>query len=70
MLAAFQEWFHGGSDGRAAILNGRAMTLLDDPQDLIALRTPVGKDVLSKMLQDHWPFPASVSTDHIVLLFK
>ncbi|KAL2841268.1 hypothetical protein BJY01DRAFT_236438 [Aspergillus pseudoustus] len=57
VFAAFQEWFSGGSQGKAPILNGRAATLLDDRQDLVALRTPADEDVLSKFLQDHWPFP-------------
>ncbi|KAL3490637.1 hypothetical protein BJX62DRAFT_251850 [Aspergillus germanicus] len=57
VFAAFQEWFSGGSQGKAAILNGRAATMLDDPQDLAALRTPADEDVLSRTLQDHWPLP-------------
>ncbi|KAL2808849.1 hypothetical protein BJX63DRAFT_407710 [Aspergillus granulosus] len=57
VFKALQNWFSGGSQGKSAILNGRAATLLDDPQDLVALRTPADEDVLSRSLQDHWPFP-------------
>jgi hypothetical protein len=62
VFAAFQEWFSGGSQGKAAILNGRAATMLDDTQDLVALRTPADEDALSRALQDHWPFPVDTAS--------
>lgn len=37
------------------------MTMLDDAQDLVALRAPKDEDVLSRTLQDHWPFPVTLS---------
>jgi hypothetical protein len=57
VLAVFQDWFSGDSQGKTPILSGCAATILDDPRDLVALRTPVDEDVLSRALQDHWPFP-------------
>ncbi|OJJ46802.1 hypothetical protein ASPZODRAFT_2031448 [Penicilliopsis zonata CBS 506.65] len=63
VLLAFQDWFHGRMKETlpAPILNGRAITLLDDPQDLVALHTPEDEDLLSRVLQDHWPFPGHQS---------
>ncbi len=29
--------------------------MLDDADDLVAMRVPADKDVLSQLLQDHWP---------------
>ena len=31
--------------------------MLDDAHDLVALRTPANKDLLSLFLQNYWPFP-------------
>jgi hypothetical protein len=63
VLAVFQDWFSGDSQGKPAILSGCAATMLDDPRDLVAFRTPVDEDVLSKALQDHWPFPVDTIPD-------
>ena len=62
MLSAFRNWFTGGIqkvDGQKIdpVLGGRAKGMLDDTRDLAALRTPADKDLLSRFLQNHWPFP-------------
>lgn len=63
---AFRNWFKGKAQEPSRpnsdfdpVLGGRAKTLLDDKQDLAALKTPVDKDWLSRFLQDHWPVGVS-----------
>ncbi|PGH23556.1 hypothetical protein AJ80_02336 [Polytolypa hystricis UAMH7299] len=69
MLAAFQDLFHGRPERTPApILNGRAMTLLDNPHDIVALRAPADEDILSRTLQDHWPFPVMFSPGFFLVI--
>lgn len=64
VLQAYRNWFLG-HDKNDPVLGGRARNMLDDKQDLAALRTLPDKDVLSRILQDHWPFPVHVSTVYL-----
>lgn len=34
---------------------------LEGAEDLVALKPPADKDVLSQTLRSHWPFPSTVS---------
>jgi hypothetical protein len=45
------------------IISGRAKNFLSDDADLIALRRAEEEDVLSRFLQDHWPFPKRQAED-------
>lgn len=63
-LTALRHWtsgkglFQDGND--QPIVSGKDQYMYDDADDLVALRTPTDKDVLSKFLQDHWkPFGKS-----------
>jgi hypothetical protein len=61
----FRNWLSGGLDAKTGkkmdpVLGGRAMDMLDERQDLVALRTPKDSDPLSRLLQNHWPFPVSI----------
>ncbi|KAF2205377.1 hypothetical protein GQ43DRAFT_385983 [Delitschia confertaspora ATCC 74209] len=58
----FRNWFDGVSrtdDIRyaRAILSGGARHLLNNKADLLALRPQTDKDLLSQLLQNHWPLP-------------
>ena len=33
--------------------------MLEDEDDLVALRVPTDRDVLSRLVQDHWPLEVS-----------
>jgi hypothetical protein len=44
--------------------------MLDDPHDLVALRTPADKDPLSLFLQNHWPFPVGPSSPSEVVMLN
>lgn len=45
------------------IISGRAKDLLSEKADLIALRRPPEEDLLSRYLQDNWPFPSREASD-------
>jgi len=58
VLLLFRNWLSGGTDKNGGIkqdpvLGGQAKGMLDDGQDLIALRTPADVDPLSRFLQNH-----------------
>lgn len=36
-------------------------TKLEGAEDLVALKPPADKDILSQTLRSHWPFPSTVS---------
>ena len=56
VLTAFRAWFSGEARSSARpIIAGRARRMLDDKDDLVALRVPAEPDVLSRLVQDHWP---------------
>ena len=45
------------------IISGRAKDFLSEKADLIALRRPPEEDLLSRYLQDHWPFSHREAND-------
>lgn len=45
------------------IISGRAKDFLSEKADLIALRRPPEEDLLSRYLQDNWPFPSREASD-------
>ncbi|KAF2803327.1 uncharacterized protein BDZ99DRAFT_453601 [Mytilinidion resinicola] len=60
VIEAFRIWFDGGKPKQGnpkpdPVLGGRAKYVLDNEQDLVALKTPADDDFLSRFLQDHWP---------------
>lgn len=59
MLLALKNWFTGAYLGMSGsetlpIVGGKAEHLLEDENDLVALKTPPDQDLLSKTLRDHW----------------
>ncbi len=54
-LDAFRHWF----SKPFPVLGGVAKSLLDDENDLVALKTPPDLDYLSKFLRQHWPTKVS-----------
>ena len=57
VLAAYLNDFRGGPKGMDYKLGGRCETMLDDRNDLVALKGTRNKDWLSNALLNHWPFP-------------
>ncbi|KAI9904945.1 hypothetical protein N3K66_001474 [Trichothecium roseum] len=56
VLRQFQDWFKGGARGsQYSIISGQAEGILDDVEDLAALRLVCKEDMLSRFVQDHWP---------------
>lgn len=55
ILRIYWKYFRGPIDKNDWALGGKAMTLLDDAEDLAALKVPSDKDPLSKFLQNNWP---------------
>jgi hypothetical protein len=53
-----QNWFGCLNRGSQSyrVLSGQARFMFDSKQDLAALSPPADKDMLSRLLQDHWPF--------------
>jgi hypothetical protein len=47
------------------VLRGKARKILDKAEDLVALKTPVDNDFLSRFLQQHWPVTVSRSSSLI-----
>ncbi|KAJ5965584.1 hypothetical protein N7481_012298 [Penicillium waksmanii] len=45
------------------IISGRAKDMLEEADDLVALRKPADEDMISKFLQDHWAFQSHKGTD-------
>lgn len=63
-LRFFMRWFQGDSrDLKGAkpfpIIDGEAKKMLDDDDDLAALKVPEDDDRLSQLLRDHWPLQVS-----------
>jgi len=70
VIETFRIWFDGGKQengGRKPdpVLGGQAKHVLDNEQDLAALKTPADDDFLSRFLQDHWP--VTVRTEFIFI---
>lgn len=68
VLATFRDYFEGqalkGSGiPPAPIISGRAKHMLAQEVDLVALRKAADEDMLSKLLQDHWPFRKRAAVD-------
>jgi hypothetical protein len=73
-LRFFRRWFHGESrdlKGRKpfAIIDGEATRMLNDEDDLAALRVPEEDDRLSHLLRDHWSLQVSLCVITRTLLF-
>jgi hypothetical protein len=64
-----QSWFGCLNRGSQSyrVLSGQARFMFDSKQDLAALSPPADKDMLSRLLQDHWPFSV-VSLSLIILI--
>ncbi|KAK4159940.1 hypothetical protein QBC43DRAFT_326365 [Cladorrhinum sp. PSN259] len=55
VLAILRDWFSGKTRGqRWPIIGGKARTMLDDENDLVALHVAREKDTLTRFVQDHW----------------
>lgn len=54
VLQAYRGWFHGHQKDSHKLF-GQAKYMLDDKDDLVALKTSVTKDWLSRFLMNHWP---------------
>ncbi|KAH0541718.1 hypothetical protein FGG08_003810 [Glutinoglossum americanum] len=52
-LEAFRSHFHNVDRGDFPTLGGRSAHILDDSDDLIALRTPMGQDRMTKLVREH-----------------
>lgn len=70
-LSIFRDWFHGRSQPGMAkpILVGASQKILENEQDLLAIKSATDTDLVSQLLQDHWPsrgkqFNSSHSTAH------
>lgn len=55
VLRQFQDWLKEARDCEQPIINGRAEGILNDVEDLAALRLVCKDDMLSRFVQDHWP---------------
>jgi hypothetical protein len=62
VLSAMREWLHGPSctPNDSSKLDDGDRHMFGVEADLVALRPPIEKDFLSRLLRDHWPFPAEV----------
>lgn len=56
VLKAYQNDFKGGANGTEFKLGGRSEEILDDRRDLVALKQPHNKDLLSTLLLNQWLF--------------
>ena len=55
-LSAFRAFFNGQKNSTSEpMLSGGAKHMLEDEHDLVALKVPAEKDLLSQFLQNHWP---------------
>ena len=59
-LKAFKEWFGSPGAGNTR-LRGGSSHILDDDDDLVALRVPAEQDRLTKLVQAYFPLPFVVS---------
>jgi hypothetical protein len=62
VLNALREWLHGPTrvPNDKSKLAERDNEMFSIKDDLVAIRAPPEKDLLSSVLRDHWPFPAEV----------
>ena len=66
-LSVLHNWFQGDSAHShnvhklRPVLSGLAESRLDESRDLVALRRPTDKDILTRFLQDHWMFKVPLS---------
>ena len=73
VIETFRIWFDGGKQKNGGlkpdpVLGGQAKHVLDDEQDLAALKTPADDDFLSRFLQDHWPVTVNTESTFILLV--
>jgi hypothetical protein len=73
-LRYFRRWFHGESRDLKrrkpfAIIDGEATRMLNDEEDLAALRVPEEDDRLSHLLRDHLPLQVSPHVIKRTLVF-
>ncbi|KAH8894449.1 hypothetical protein GQ53DRAFT_857809 [Thozetella sp. PMI_491] len=68
VLKIFRAWFSGKARSLAMpVIAGRARKMLDDEDDLVALHVPTEPDMLSRLVQDHWPLEVSNSSLYLPL---
>lgn len=63
VVSALREWLHGPSripNDSSSRLDDSDREMFTIAADLVALRPPPDQDFLSRLLRDHWPFPAEV----------
>ena len=63
VVSALREWLHGPSrmpNDSSSRLDDSDREMFTIAADLVALRPPPDQDSLSRLLRDHWPFPAEV----------
>jgi hypothetical protein len=62
VLSAMREWLHSPKriPNISSKLDDRDREMFSAESDLVALRPPPDKDLLSRVLRDYWPFPAEV----------
>lgn len=63
VISALREWLHGPTripNDDASKLDDSDREMFTRAADLVALRPPPDQDLLSRLLRDHWPFPAEV----------
>ena len=62
VVSALREWLHGPprTPNNSSKLDDSDREMFTIAADLVALRLPPDQDLLSRLLRDHWPFPAEV----------
>lgn len=63
VISALREWLHGPTrvpNNISSKLDDSDREMFTSAADLVALRPPPDQDFLSRLLRDHWPFPAEV----------
>jgi len=66
VLKHFRDWFSGEMRPlKKPIIAGRARRMLDDKDDLVALRVAADPDLLSRLVQDYWFLAVSVRSASI-----
>jgi hypothetical protein len=60
----FVDWFRGNNRvSQYSIIGGEARKMLDDRDDLVALRATGDSDMLSSLVQDHWPLQVIIQLE-------
>lgn len=68
-VKAYRSYLNGtGPEDK--LVYGKAQSMLDDEQDLVAIHTPTDIDILSTLLQDQWPRTVRMSIECIQVLTK